>query len=141
MPNKKQQLPLATSAVSPSAANAVAVARAVSLVLAPTRDLALQLMRELRSAAVAWLQAAAKGKGTGGDTQMVRGPLPRLLLLHGETADEQAAGPPHDLDPLVAPAYRSAPQPLLLAVPLHGRWCCCRIFLGVQRSADLPVLE
>ncbi|KAL8432271.1 hypothetical protein ACSSS7_004731 [Eimeria intestinalis] len=88
-----QQLQLVASALSPAAANALGRATAVSLVVAPTRTLAFQLLSELRAAAAAWLKAAANaGRSVHGES-MPSGPLPRLLLLSGQTAEELKAGP------------------------------------------------
>ncbi|KAL8453718.1 hypothetical protein Emag_001701 [Eimeria magna] len=93
-----QLLQLAASVLSPAAANAVARANAVSLVIAPTQILALQLLRTLRAAAVAWLDAAAKAGRSVQGVSMPWGPLPRLLLLSGQTAEELSVGP--SLEPL-----------------------------------------
>ncbi|KAL8451667.1 hypothetical protein Emed_001829 [Eimeria media] len=94
-----QPLQLAASALSPAAANAVGRATAVSLVIAPTQTLAFQLLRKLRAAAVAWLEAAAKAGRHVQGVSMTWGPLPRLLLLSGQTAEELSVGP--SIEPLL----------------------------------------
>lgn len=86
-------LPFAAGAVSPVAVSAAARAQAVSIILAPTGNLALQLLTNLRAAALAWLQAASKAQQEDRGRQMPQGPLPRLLLLNGGAADEDTSRP------------------------------------------------
>ncbi|XP_026190099.1 uncharacterized protein LOC34619926 [Cyclospora cayetanensis] len=55
-----EQFALAASAVSASAVQAISTARVVSVVLAPTATLALQLLGSMRATAAGWIKAAAK---------------------------------------------------------------------------------
>ncbi|KAL8433930.1 hypothetical protein Efla_001832 [Eimeria flavescens] len=105
---QQQQLRLAASAASPAAVGAVAKAEAVSLVLAPTQPLALQLLHNLTCAVTAWLEAAGHSQQqTQRGLAMPQGPLPRLLLLTEQAAGEAAAG-----SSLPAPTSRQASLPL-----------------------------
>ncbi|OEH80125.1 hypothetical protein cyc_03190 [Cyclospora cayetanensis] len=82
-----EQFALAASAVSASAVQAISTARVVSVVLAPTATLALQLLGSMRATAAGWIKAAAKiqRKGNPAGLSSRRICLPRLLLLGGET--------------------------------------------------------